>query len=180
MISTDSGMDGQSEILLQKLGSALENDSYWRRNIDKTGYTRSNSFGIHLAIFIEPYLKYIFEGKKTVESRFSVNRIAPYKRVETGDIILLKRSGGPIVGICEISDVWFYHLDPKSWRDIKNEFMHALCAQDPSFWAQRSHASFATLMQIKNARNIQPIPWPKRDRRGWVVLWHKGRQTTFE
>ena len=173
-------MFGQSEILMQKLGSALENDSYWRKNIHKTGCTRSNSLRIHLAIFIEPYLRYIFEGKKTVESRFSVNRIAPYKRVGIGDIILLKRSGGPIVGICEISDVWFYHLDPKSWRDIKNEFMQALCAQDPSFWAQRSHASFATLMKLKNVRNIQPIAWPKRDRRGWVVLLNKGIQTTFE
>ena len=48
-------------------------------------------FSVHLAILLEPYLQYILDGTKTVESRFSKNRIAPYNMVEPGDVVLLKK-----------------------------------------------------------------------------------------
>src|SRR5882757_5711201 len=59
--------------------------------------------GIHLAVFVEPYLSFVLEGKKTVESRFSVNRHAPYEQVRSGDLIVLKKSSGPICGVCRVS-----------------------------------------------------------------------------
>ncbi|NVM29292.1 MAG: ASCH domain-containing protein [Candidatus Helarchaeota archaeon] len=148
---------------------AAMNQSHWKlikRKMEKKG----TNFLIHLAIFVEPYLKYILEGKKTVESRFSVNRIAPYKKVHRGDIVLLKRSGGPIVGLCMITDVWFYRLDPKTWLNIKKEFSQYLCVQDPSFWSARENASYATLMKLGHIIRIEPTIYKKRDRRGWVVL----------
>lgn len=156
--------------LIQQVRKVLKNDNYWEHRLCKVKNSHSSPFGIHLAIFIEPYLKFILDGKKTVESRFSLNRIAPYEKAHKGDIILLKRSGGPIIGLCEISNVWFYRLDTKSWKSIKKEFAIALCAQDPEFWAQRQHASYATLMKVKHATTISPIHWTKRDRRGWVIL----------
>jgi hypothetical protein len=39
---------------------------------------------------VEPYLGYILEGKKTIESRFSKPLIPPYRRVALGDVVLLK------------------------------------------------------------------------------------------
>jgi hypothetical protein len=84
--------------------------------------------------------------------------------------ILLKESSGPILGLCRVSNVWFYSLNPNSWQHLRSEFAEALCAQDPDFWSQRAGASFATLMQIDYVRAIEPIPFPKQDRRGWVVL----------
>ena len=35
---------------------------------------------LHLGIFTEPYLTYMLDGKKTIESRFSKNKIAPYNQ----------------------------------------------------------------------------------------------------
>jgi hypothetical protein len=72
------------------------------------------SNGIHLAVFVEPYLSFVLEGKKTVESRFSLNRHAPYEQVRDGDLLVLKKSGGPICGVCRVSNVWYYRLDPSS------------------------------------------------------------------
>jgi ASC-1-like (ASCH) protein len=50
-------------------------------------------------VFIEPYLQFILDGQKTVESRFSANRSAPYQQVGKGDVVLLKRTGGPVMGV---------------------------------------------------------------------------------
>src|SRR4029077_16030744 len=47
----------------------------------------------------QPFLSLVLNGPKTVESRFSRNRCAPFGEVEGGDIILLKEVSGPIRGI---------------------------------------------------------------------------------
>ncbi len=133
---------------------------------------------IHLAVFNPPYLDYILEGKKTVESRFSVVRCAPYGRVEKGDILALKQASGPIVGVCLVERVWFYHLEPDTWLDIKNRFAEMLCATDPEFWESRARAEYATLMRVGLPTAVDPIPCEKRDRRGWVIL-EEARQKEF-
>lgn len=126
--------------------------------------------GVHLGVFVQPYLAYLLDGKKTVESRFSVNRCPPYRRVRPGDILLLKSAAGPIVGICRIEHVWFYTLDAATLQDIQARFTEELCAQDPAFWSQRARAAYATLMRVGDVRHIDSITITKRDRRGWVTL----------
>lgn len=125
---------------------------------------------VHLAILVEPYLSYILDGRKTVESRFSVNRCAPYGRVRNGDVIILKRAGGPVIGLCEVAQFWDYALEPDSWQEIRRQFAQALCAQDPKFWKDRQSAAFATLMRITRVTKLTGVECAKRDRRGWVVL----------
>lgn len=125
---------------------------------------------VHLAVFVDPFLEYILSGKKTVESRFSAVRFPPYGRVARGDIVLLKESGGPVVGICEVGAAWFYRLNADSWKTIRREFAVAICAEDPGFWQSREQAEFATLMYVSRTKRLPPVAWPKRDRRGWVVV----------
>jgi hypothetical protein len=155
--------------LLRKLRAEMQNDTFWNAYFEQ-----ESSFGIHLAIFNEPYLRYVLEGTKTIESRFSINRCPPYRRVSRGDLLLLKRAGGPVVGICAVGAVQFYNLDPASWQHIRRDYTTALCAQDPEFWSAREAAAYATLMQVSNPCNIPPFDFPKRDRRGWVVLQNSG------
>jgi ASC-1-like (ASCH) protein len=125
--------------------------------------------GLHLAVFIEPYLSFIFEGKKTIESRFNMVKQAPFEQVSPGDVLVLKRSAGPVCGICLISNVWFYHVNPNTWREIEG-FAAALCMDKSPFWEKRKASSFATLMQIENAITIPDIFIDKVDPRSWVVL----------
>ncbi len=145
-------------------------DSFWQQRLSETLLDSPFANDIHLAVFVGPYLELILEGRKTVESRFSSRRCAPYQRVRSGDILLLKRSSGPVVGLCEVGSVWFYRLDAESWQIIKTEFAQALCVQDPSFWENRQHASYATLMRIQHVCPIAPTKFVKYDRRGWVRL----------
>lgn len=159
-----------STILDSRINTNKENDDL-RKEVQECKLRK----GVHLAIFVEPFLQYIIDGKKTVESRFSVNRIAPFNKIFRGDIIFLKKSGGPIVGFCFVEDVWFYQLKPSTWKDIRKNFEAALCAQDPLFWESRKHASYATLIKLGEFQTLPPIKFKKKDRRGWVVLKSKSK-----
>lgn len=162
-------MQNWQSFLKNNLQYAVKGDSFWEPCLNSI-LEGLAPFGLHIAILVEPYLKYILDGKKTVESRFSERRIAPYGSVQREDVILLKRSSGPIVGLCQVADIWYYQLNPKSWQEIRNDFSRMLCAQDPAFWRQRESAEFATLMRLRNVIEITPIKYPKSDRRGWIVL----------
>ena len=166
--------------LADGLRCAVPHDSYWASRLDELDCRGIPSVSIHLAVLVEPYLQFVLDGTKTVESRFSVRRYPPFNCVEGGDVILLKRSSGPIVGVCEVSNAWFYELDPKTWNNIKEEFTQALCAQDPMFWQQRQNASFATLLRIDHVLAIRPLRCEKRDRRGWVILRPRQTQLALE
>ncbi len=130
---------------------------------------RAPRCGIHLAVLVEPYLSLILQGKKTIESRFSLNRHAPFEQVQRGDVIILKRSSGPVQGICRVADAWFYHLDPDTWPEIER-YASALCMDDSPFWKQKRGASYASLMRIEEIVRVPNFEIDKLDPRGWVVL----------
>ena len=153
--------------LRRDVGSANDGDAFWSRLFGTPCELGGRS--VHLAIFVEPFLSYVLDGKKTVESRFSAVRCAPYRRVSVGDVLVLKASGGPVRGLALVDHVWSYELDPETWSEVK-AFEDALCATDPSFWASREAASYATLMRLSNVRPISGVLFKKRDRRGWVVV----------
>lgn len=142
----------------------------WDRVMSRLTSKDFSRVGVHLAIFVEPYLQFVLEGKKTVESRFSINRVAPYRQIVEGDIILLKKAGGPIIGICEAASAWFYKLDAEAFSEIINRFGRAICPTDDQFWEDRRQAGYATLISLRKVEKIDPFVLPKRDRRGWVVL----------
>ena len=130
----------------------------------------NNRVRLHLAVFTEPYASLILSGDKTVESRFSCVKCAPYDRVSHGDLVLIKESGGPVIGIFKVGGVWYYEIDDSSWGEIRERFAEAICPQGSSFWSDRSSAQYATLMKVQKPDRLKPVTWPKRDRRGWVVI----------
>lgn len=127
----------------------------------------------HVAIFAPPFLDLLLNGSKTIESRFSKVRCAPFGTVAPGDVVLIKRSGGPVVGEFTIRRV-------EQWADpgaddraaIAAEYGPALAAgADPLFWERRAGCRYITLIWVtKLAVYDRPVPFAKRDRRGWVVL----------
>ena len=168
-------MDGNklelTEELVDLLKLSTDGNQFWKGYLEKLSASEPIPFSVHLAILLEPYLQYILDGTKTVESRFSKNRIAPYKMVETGDVVLLKKAATrSISGVCLVRKVWFYQLNPDTWSEIRDGFSKALRADQSSFWERRETAQFATLMRVGEVHHLPPIEIPKRDRRGWVIL----------
>ena len=175
-------MHGDRDILdnrlIEELKNSIQEHGFWREYLASLSASSSMPFSIHLAILLEPYLKFILEGSKTVESRFSRHRIAPYGSVEAGDVVLLKGSSAKAAsGLCIVRKVWSYQLNPDNLQFIRNGFATALRAEGPSFWEERKAAHFATLIRIAEVYRLPPIEVRKRDRRGWVVL--RSRQQEF-
>jgi hypothetical protein len=168
-------MPAWSSSLLEVLDDCLGEHACWRPNssTDKDAVSRPRS--VHLAVFVEPFLRFLLDGQKTVESRFSIHRRPPFGRVQAGDIVLVKESGGPIVAVARVSDVWYYELDATAWAFIRTRFAKQLCVE-PEFWKSKADSCYATLMQFSRVDRLQPISCMKRDRRGWVVLASPGGQ----
>jgi len=157
-----------SDFFIEDLFKELEDDPHWISDLEKL---QKNRIALHLAILHEPYLELILEGKKTIETRFSIHRQAPFEQIKKNDIILLKKTSGPVVGLCRVSDAWFYELNQNSWDIIKNEFFKEILVKDPRFWEDKKNSSYASLIRVRDVHQLKsPLDFPKRDRRGWVVL----------
>lgn len=127
----------------------------------------------HLAVFAPPFLDLILEGRKTVEGRFSKVRCAPFGVVKEGDIVLMKESGGFVRGSFVVAKVEsFENLTPEKLKELEKHYNVSLCAEaDPLYWERRRARRYATLLYVAQPKRFgQPFPFPKRDRRGWVVL----------
>lgn len=92
----------------------------------------------HLAVFRQPYLDMILNGEKTIESRFSRVKCAPYGKIGKGDIVLLKVTGGLVFGEFAVRGVKsFAHVTPELIEDLKS-FSKEICSDgEPTFWEQR-------------------------------------------
>lgn len=122
----------------------------------------------HLAIFSQPIIKQIFKGKKTVETRFSKKRIAPFGAVSIGDIVYIKPPGEEVVGQFSVKKVIFFDgLDKNDWQFIKKQFGKQAFLPDG-----HQDARFATIILMDNIEQFitNPLKVEKKDLRGWMVL----------
>src|SRR6266498_4115724 len=101
-------------------------------NIDKNLFNdlniQSPARGIHLAVFTEPFLSLLLSGKKRVESQFTINKGGPYQKVSKGDIVLIKKSGGPVCGFFVAGDVHFFINSGDTLKEIKRRFSEKICS----------------------------------------------------
>jgi ASC-1-like (ASCH) protein len=153
---------------------SLENENNWDDVKEKLTSGR-NDFGVHVGIFAEPYLTLIVEGKKTIESRFSINRISPYGKIFKGDLVLVKRAGGSVLGIFIAGDIRFYSkLNKVKLNEIENKFKRQICSEvNPQFWENRKDSRFATLIDITRFKKIEPFNINKSDRTAWSIVQNR-------
>lgn len=128
----------------------------------------------HLAIFTQPLLDLILLGKKTIDSRFSKIRCAPYRKVDAGDLVYLKESGGCVKGQFTVSKVETYmDLTPDLLQDIRRNYHRQIFPNTEwqDFWEKWSVSKYATIIHIDNVITYQnPFPIQKKDARAWVLL----------
>lgn len=141
-------------------------------------FTAENEIGLHLAVFTEPFLSLVLSGQKTLESRLSRCRIAPFDAISPGDVILIKAAGGPIRGVALAQRIWFFDLSSAPIRTLRERFGRGICA-DEAFWDSKHDAAFATIIEIAEPASIPPLGCDKRDRRGWVTLRSRHSQLSL-
>lgn len=144
-----------------------------RTELEQASLNNSGT-GLHLGVFVEPFLRAVIDGRKTIESRFAKNRCAPYGRIGEGDFVFLKRSAGPVIGVAKVGTPEFHRLDESILDEIRELHAAALYAEDDAFWADRKNKNYATLIPIEHATPFDPFPIRKKDRRGWVTYREHG------
>lgn len=126
----------------------------------------------HLAIFKGDGAEKILSGSKTIESRFSRGKIAPYGAISAGDLVYIKKSGRDLIGQFKVKKVIFYDgLGVEDIGEIKEKFGKEL-AVDEGYWKGKENAKFGTLIFIGESSRFltSPIKLKKKDLRGWAVL----------
>jgi hypothetical protein len=133
---------------------------------------------VHLAVLVEPFLSFVLDGSKRIESRFSTVKVAPFGAVREGDVLLLKEAAGPIVAATLATAVWcFGSLTTRARADLRERFGRDLRDDVPGFWEQRERTRYATFIRLGEVATLAtPLDCPKKDRRGWVVLRDHARQ----
>jgi hypothetical protein len=123
----------------------------------------------HLAVIVEPYLSMLMNGQKTIESRFCRRKWVPYGMVQTGDTLILKRSSGPVVGLCKVAEVFYFDLSDISLNAVREQFGKAIAAPQ-AFWNYQREAQFVSLFRVSQVTALPEIYCRKGDRRAWVVM----------
>ncbi len=119
----------------------------------------------------------ILSGKKTIETRFSKARIAPFGAVSIGDIIYMKLPGGDVVGQFKVKKVFsFEGLTPEDVDKIFSDYGKRIGIgskeEDEGYHQDKRESKFGTLIFISESERFitSPIKVKKSDLRGWMVL----------
>jgi hypothetical protein len=125
----------------------------------------------HIAIMREPYLSAIFDGKKTIESRFTIHKILPYGHIEAGDKILWKKSGGMIEGEAYVALVSFRRFtSPTQISDCLHQYAHELCIDEQFIQEKAESAHYGTLIFLRDVKRITPYPFKHVGQSAWIIL----------
>ncbi len=136
-------------------------------SVDELNFIKNKT--VHLGIFSEPYLTKMLDGIKTIESRFSKNKIMPYKRINDDDIVIVKKSGGNILAYFTIKKILFFDLNVTPIKDLKEKYAKELCV-DESFWLIKNNSNYATLIFIDNIVKLKPFYIRKLGMQTWIKL----------
>ena len=120
--------------------------------------------------------------EKKIESRFSINKISPYRRVVKGDIIIIKESGGLVKWAFVAGNVKFFHVVNKNvLNEIEIKYGQLICSSyDVLFWSKRNKSKYATLIEVKKVIKLKPFKAYKTDRTAWTLLRDGSSNSLFK
>ena len=127
----------------------------------------------HLCVLREPYVTFILDGRKTIESRFQNTKALPFQKVASGDILFLKRFGGSLRGLV-LAGCTQYHgpMEDGEAETLLRKHRTALAIGE-SFISEKKNSKYASLLSILDRTATDHIPCTKADERAWVVLVHR-------
>ena len=115
----------------------------------------------HIAILRQPFFNMILSGEKTIESRWSLSRIASFERVKAGDVIWLKETSKDITARAIVKKVKFYNLTKNKTDEIKKKYGKEIGTDKFEDWERYRNKKYLTLIWLKDVQKIEPITAPK-------------------
>lgn len=124
----------------------------------------------HIAILRQPFYDMVLTGEKTIESRWSMNKIAPFNKVKIGDTILIKLTGQPVTAKAKVKDVKYYYLTPEIVEDIRVKYGKLIGTDKFEDWQTTLNKKYCTLIWLDKVQKIKPILVARSNGAGWIVL----------
>lgn len=127
----------------------------------------------HLAILHKRYLDAILDGRKTIESRLSRTRRAPFGCVRAGDVVYFKESGGPVRALARVARVRsIAGLTPTRIESLRRAHGGAIGAE-AGYWRSKRASRYATLLWLRDTaalgEDARAIPVPRSMGHAWFV-----------
>ena len=103
----------------------------------------------------------ILDGRKKIESRWGVNRCAPWGKVKTGDKVFFKNSGEPVTVSAKVVKIReFENLDLKKIRSILEKYggddgISISSLEHTVNWARNK--KYCTLIYLENVKKVKPF-----------------------
>lgn len=127
----------------------------------------------HIAILKEPFFSMVLDGTKTIESRWSMHKIAPYNKVSVGDEILLKQTGKDVTATAVVKKVKFYELTPQKVEDIRLKYGKEIGTDKFENWQDTLQKKYCTLIWLQDVKQIKPLKVPRSNGSGWIIVKEK-------
>lgn len=118
----------------------------------------------HIAILSKKWklLSKIISGDKTIESRWYLNKVAPWNKINAGDTVYFKDSGEPITCIAKVSKVLqFKNLTNEVIFSILRKYGNRIGLNIPtnetelsSFYKKKR---YCVLIFLKDVKEIKPF-----------------------
>ncbi|MCX6811245.1 MAG: hypothetical protein NT039_00920 [Candidatus Berkelbacteria bacterium] len=111
-------------------------------------------------------LSKIISGEKKIESRWYLSKVAPWDRIETGDIVYFKDSGCPVTVKAKVSKViQFSNLRPELVKKIIDKYGGAdsIGIKDKNkFFELFKNKKYCILVFLSGMKEIRPFQINKR------------------
>lgn len=124
----------------------------------------------HIAILRQPFFDMVLSGEKTIESRWSMNKVAPYGKVSVGDEILLKETGKDVTAVATAEKVLFFKLTPEIVEEIRVKYGKQIGTDKFENWQKTLQKKYCTLIWLKDVKPIQPIKVKRSNGAGWLLM----------
>lgn len=124
----------------------------------------------HIVILKKKYYDMLLSGKKTIESRFSYNKCAPFEKVSVGDELLIKQTGKDVTLIANVEKVKYYNLNPALVDKIRIEYGKQISSDKIEDWQTTMNKKYCTLVWVTDLKEVEPIKVQRSCGAGWIIL----------
>lgn len=126
---------------------------------------------IHVAILKPIYIRAILDGRKTIESRLTIQERPPYGVMQPGERLFIKASGGPFKATAIAGKVTqFNNLTPKRVESLRRRYQKRV-GGDNAYWQSKRSSRFAVFVTLHDVSTLDVGPvYPKVNMKAWHVL----------
>lgn len=124
----------------------------------------------HIAIFREPFYSFVINGKKTIESRWSNKKIAPFGKVNKGDELLIKKTGGKVAATAKVGRAEYFNLTPQIAHHINKTYGKEICTNYFDDWEKYASKKYCTLIWLEDVKIVKEFSVKKSNGAGWIVV----------